>query len=272
MGNNKKIIHYILFLLTLGSTIYCGTKFCGGNIIGGILYSVTIMSILLVHEMGHYINAKKNGMEVTLPYFIPLPFWLGTMGAVIQIKSKIPNRNALIETGASGPLYGFIASVVAIVVGMLISPVSTQPVSGFLGTSLLYKSLAYLVKGVHPCYIVLNPVLFAGWLGLFVTMINLLPIGQLDGGHVIYALFGKSKLYATGMNYFFKAFIVAGFVCLFLFQSPTWLFFGVLVYFLHAGNVVHPPLTNEITDLTLWNKVKGWACIIIFILTFMPKP
>lgn len=268
----SQITNYVLFFATIFTTAWCGTKLFEGSLSAGITFSIAIMIILLVHEMGHYLNAKDHGIDTSLPYFIPLPVFIGTMGAVMFFKSRIPNRNALMDTGAAGPLCGFIVSVVALVIGMFLAPVSADPKSSFLGVSLLYYGLAYLIKGVSPAYIAVTPLVFAGWLGLFITMLNLLPIGQLDGGHVVYAMFGKSKYYPEGMKRFFQLFLAWGVICFLFYHNLTWLFFGGLIYFLGGKTVLHPPVENEMVELTLWNKVKGWICLAIFILTFMPAP
>lgn len=264
-----KTLNYVLFFVTIFTTLYCGMALFGGSFFSGVLFSATVMAVLLVHEFGHYFNARRHGVSVTLPYFIPLPFGIGTMGAFIRMKSAIPDRNVLMDVGAGGPLWGFIASVLAVAVGMDMAQVADKSVSP-IGSSLLYSVMAYLVKGVSPEFLEMNPVLFAGWLGLFVTMLNLLPIGQLDGGHVVYALFGKSRHYAKGVRTFFLLLCLWGIICLSVYNSSTWLFFGILVYFM--GGVVHPLLDNEMEDLTPQNRIKGWACALIFVLTFLPAP
>lgn len=264
------LVHYLLFVITIFTTVWCGSILFGGSILEGIFFSLTTMSMILIHEMGHYLNAKRHGMNVTLPYFIPVPFGLGTFGAVIKMKSSTPDRNVLLDVGTAGPLYGFIASVVAVAIGMALASVNSQPVSQTFGVSLLYYGMAYLIKGVSPVYLSMNPVLFGGWLGLFITMINLLPVGQLDGGHVVYALFGKSRNFRKHMATFYLLFILWGAVCLFVYHASTWLIFAIMIYLM--GGVTHPPLDNEMIDLTPQNQIKGKVCIAIFILTTMPSP
>lgn len=266
-----KSINYLLFLATIFTTVYCGTMIFR-NLPAGVMFSVVIMTILLIHEMGHYLNARKHKIDVTLPYFIPIPFALGTFGAVIRIKSSVPNRNALMDMGAAGPLNGFIAAVVALILGLCFAPVYDAPEPAILSVSLLYSALAYVVRGVSPAYIGVTPLVFAGWLGCLLTMLNLLPIGQLDGGHVIYALFGKSNRYEAGISLFFKLLIGWGVIAFFHFMNPAWLFWAGLIYFLHRRNILHPPVDYEIIELTPRNRMKGWLCILIFIITFMPTP
>lgn len=268
MAKKSSVLNYVLFLVTILTTTLGGNMLFGNLLAGGI-FSATLMTILLVHEMGHYFSAKKHSIDVTLPYFIPAPFFIGTFGAVIKMKSKIPNKNALMDVGSAGPLYGFIASLVAVAIGMALSPVMDDPVSNVFNASLLFSGMSYLIKGVSHAYLAMNPVLFAGWLGFYVTMLNLLPLGQLDGGHVTYALFGKSKHYKRCANVFFLLLIAWGFFCYIAFNFLAWLLFALLILLF---GIVHQPIENGTTKLTLWNKAKGWICIAIFVFTFMPVP
>ena len=262
-------LNYVLFFATIFTTVMCGAAMFG-SVLQGMLYSFTVMSIFLIHEMGHYIKSKKHGIDITLPYFIPVPIGLGTFGAVIRMKTMPKERNALMDTGSAGPLWGFIASIIAVAIGMILSQAYTYPVQQMFGSSLLYTAMSYVIKGVPPENLALNPVLFGGWLGFFLTMLNMLPIGQLDGGHVVYAMFGKSKNFKRYMQGFFAFFIMWGVFCLFIYHIPTWLFFALLLTMF--GGPRHPPLDNEMIDLTNENKIKGWICIVIFILTIMPVP
>jgi membrane-associated protease RseP (regulator of RpoE activity) len=157
-------------------------------------YSVPLMAILLAHELGHYIAARVHRVPASLPYFVPMPFGpLGTMGAVILMRDRISSRNALLDIGAAGPLAGMAVALPVLVYGILLSPVSPQPAAYMQeGHSLLYAGLLRALKGPIPDGqdIMLVPTAFAGWAGLLVTMLNLIPALQLDGGHVAYALFG----------------------------------------------------------------------------------
>jgi len=271
MFKSENRLNLILFIATIFTTVMCGTQLFGGVLLAGVLFSVCIMTIIGIHESGHYLNAQKHGINTTLPYFIPIPFGIGTMGAIIQFKSGIPNRNSLMDTGAAGPLWGLIAAILVVGLGMYLAPSSEEQVSVFFGNSLLFIGLAYLIKGVHPSYIAMTPILFAGWLGLFITSINLLPIGQLDGGHVFYAMFGKNKkTYQLCTKGFFGGLAIWGVIAFILFSNMTWLIFAFIIFFLSGRTVMHPPLTNEFIDLTPANRIKGWACLIVFILTFMP--
>ncbi|MBA7575861.1 hypothetical protein ES708_17697 [subsurface metagenome] len=195
-GSNS--IHIQLFFATLITTTAVGAIMSSANpfslfgFIRGFPFSISILTILGIHEFAHYFAAKLWGIRVTLPYFIPAPFPpIGTFGAVIKMKSSIPNRKALIDVGASGPLAGFIAAVIASVIGLRLSQVVPEG-SAFLilGEPLIFKFLGHLVIGAVPPNhdIMLHPIAFAGWIGLFVTALNLIPIGQLDGGHILFAI------------------------------------------------------------------------------------
>jgi len=179
--------HILLFGLTFLSTF----------LVGGIFYALTLMAILLAHEMGHYVMSRRHKVKATLPYFIPFPFPpFGTLGAIIKTRSPIPNRKALLDIGMAGPLSGLILALPAIALGLLWSkpvPISQLPETTIRLSSPPFFSLLEkaLVGNTPEGYdLILHPMAYAGWVGLFVTALNLLPIGQLDGGHVIYALFG----------------------------------------------------------------------------------
>src|SRR5262249_19738430 len=157
--------------------------------VGGPVYAATLLGILLTHEMGHYVVARRHGIDVSLPYFIPVPFALGTMGAVIRMRSPIPTRDALIDVGAAGPLAGLAVAVPLLLWGLAESPVTPIPPGGAIeGNSLGYLVCKLLVKGrVLPgdgLDVQLSPMAMAAWVGLLVTFINLIPLAQLDGGHI----------------------------------------------------------------------------------------
>ena len=166
---------------------------------GGVAFGATLMAILTCHEFGHYIVARRHRVDVSLPYFIPLPpmISLGTLGAVIRMNKPIDDRRALFDVGAAGPIAGLVVAIPLLVIGLSISDVGPNTPDGTLeGNSLLYMLLKYLVFGMRlpNAYIDVNlhPMALAAWVGLLVTMINLMPIGQLDGGHVARAAFGQT--------------------------------------------------------------------------------
>ncbi len=195
----------LLIFLTFLSTTFVGAAMAGVNLLetgdfaAGAPFSIPLMAILLAHEFGHYIAAKRHGVPSSPPYFIPMPiFLLGTMGAFIVMRGRIKRRDALLDVGAAGPLAGLAVALPILVYGFQQSPVEPLPTDApYLveGRSLLYVALLFLTKGPIPegHDIMLTPTAFAGWAGLLVTMINLLPVGQLDGGHVAYALLGPKQ-------------------------------------------------------------------------------
>jgi membrane-associated protease RseP (regulator of RpoE activity) len=267
-------LHISLFVMTILSTILVGAVQTGADLIEepskiykGIPFSLTLMIILLSHELSHYFSSRKHGVEATLPYFIPAPTIFGTFGAFIKMKSPIVTRKALIDIGASGPIAGFIISVIATIVGLNMSEiVSSAHAKGALnlGDSLLFSLLSRIVLGVTPSDsdILLNPVAFAGWIGLFVTSINLIPIGQLDGGHIAYALFGEKH---TRLS-FILIFVMSLFG---LFLWEGWFVWAVLLLIL---GLRHPPVIYWEVPLDSKRKFIGWLAFIIFILTFIPMP
>jgi membrane-associated protease RseP (regulator of RpoE activity) len=165
----------------------------------GPYFAATLMSILLCHELGHYVIGRRRGVEVSLPYFIPVPphFTLGTLGAVIRMRKPISDRNALFDVGAAGPIAGLVVAIPLLVIGLHLSEIGPlKPDDMIEGNSILYAALKYAVFGrwlpSGGVDVQLHPMAFAGWVGLLITMINLMPIGQLDGGHVARAALGQS--------------------------------------------------------------------------------
>jgi membrane-associated protease RseP (regulator of RpoE activity) len=259
LPHNKPHINIILFVLTIGSTY----------LLGGPWYCLAVMSILLSHEMGHYLMCRKYKVRATLPFFIPLPYAnpFGTMGAVIQMKSPIPSRKALFDIGTAGPLAGLVLTLPAIYFGVQHSEVvETSKIAGstmILGESLLFKYVTKLAIGPIPegYDISLHALAYAGWAGLFVTALNLLPVGQLDGGHVMYALFGSNAKHVFTLS-------LIGFgVCTFFF--PGWvLLFALLLFFGYK----HPPPVDDFTPLDNGRKFIGAVIFLLFIISFTPIP
>jgi len=251
--------HVVLFLLTILSTV----------IIGGFIYSLAILSILVAHEMGHYLASRKYGVPSSLPYFIPFPLPpFGTLGAIIRTKGTIPHRKALFDIGSWGPLCGLALAIPAVVVGFLLSKVvdvsqlSEQTTS--LGNSPLLSLLQRLVLGDLPpgTDVVLHPIAYAGWVGLFITSLNLLPTGQLDGGHIIYALFGRrSKII------FRLTLLAITLIC--LIYNLGWLLLVIILLFI---GYKHPPPLDDLTPLDWRRKAVGVFAFIIFFTAFTPIP
>ena len=269
-------VHWILFLLTIFTTLLAGAIMEGAQIFSnpleifkGIPFSFTLLFILGTHEFGHYYYAQKHRVDATLPYFIPAPpflFLIGTFGAFIKIKSPIYRKDALLQIGAAGPIAGFIIAVPALIIGLLLSEViEKNDIQGaiILGDSILMKILTFIT---HPGLlesqdIMLHPIAFAGWIGLLVTMLNLLPIGQLDGGHIAYAMLGE-KQDIIGKLAFLLLIPLS-------FFSINWLIWGILLLLL-MRSVKHPPIQDIHVPLSYKDKRIGYACLIIFILCFIP--
>lgn len=243
---------------------------CTTYLVNGPYYSMAIMTILLSHEMGHFVMCRKYGVEATAPFFIPVPFPpFGTFGALIKMRGHIPSKKALFDIGAAGPLAGLVFAIPAVIIGLSLSEVHAVPTTEDthymgLGEPLLFTFLANAVVGNVPegFDIYLHPIAFAGWAGLFVTALNLLPIGQLDGGHIIYALLGrKSQLvYKTG---------IFAFCCIAVFYYPGWLLFAMLLL---VFGFRHPAPLDEFTGLDSRRKLIGVALLIIFAVCFTPAP
>jgi membrane-associated protease RseP (regulator of RpoE activity) len=263
----------ILFILTLLSTFAAGAFMENQNIFEnplliykGATFAMPLLLILLFHEFGHYIMSRKNRIRVSLPYFIPGPTILGTFGAIIRSKSPFKNRKELLDVGATGPIAGFIISILALFFGLQASQV-VQEIPGqgiILGDSLVFKLISWLVlKNVPEGYdVLLSPMAFAGWAGLLVTMLNLLPIGQLDGGHIAYAMFGKNQKTIAQI-------IVLSLVPLGVFLWHGWIIWLVLAFIIKTA---HPPTLNDAIPLDNKRKVVGWISFLIFILCFSPVP
>ena len=195
------LIHVLLLATTTLTTAMASSLFQGFDpiddprqLVHGVPFAATLITILLVHESGHYLMCLRHGVAASMPYFLPAPpniFPLGTFGAFIRIRSRFPDRRALFDIGAAGPWGGFVVAVAAMVVGLRLSTVLPAPPMEHtleLGDSLLTTFLTRSVLGTDPDVVMLHPVAFAGWVGLFITSLNLLPAGQLDGGHVLYAV------------------------------------------------------------------------------------
>lgn len=267
-------LHVLLFIATFLTTLLAGTFLNGvipweqpEKIYLGLPFSLTLLLILMTHELSHYFMSRRHNVSASLPYFIPAPSIIGTFGAIIKMKPPIPDRRSLIDIGASGPIGGLIIAIIACVIGLNLSEIKpTGELQGGIafGSSLLFSFLSKLVLHVDPDKydIMLHPVAFAGWIGLLVTSLNLLPIGQLDGGHIIYALFGeKHTLISRGM---IPVLIIMGIIF-----WPGWIVWAVIMFFMGYR---HPPVMYPFIQLDRRRKLVGWISLVIFILTFTPTP
>ena len=269
----------VLFLLTVASIYFVGANSDLGPE-GGTRLVLGLMSILLAHEMGHYVAARIYGVNATLPFFIPAPLlpigpgftfmplsFIGTFGALIRIKSPFPDRKALFDIGIAGPLAGFAAALPVLVLGLreaTIVPAAELPGTTFaLGEPILFQWAAVWLRGELPPGMVLSPgpLCLAAWFGLLVTALNLMPVGQLDGGHVAYALLRRRALLLSR-----AASLVA--IGLVVFR-PLWLVWTALLLVLGRR---HPPTLADHRPIGRGRAVMGVVGMIVFALCFTPSP
>ncbi|MBW7888618.1 MAG: site-2 protease family protein [Bacteroidetes bacterium] len=266
----------------------------------GLPYAVSLLFILTAHEFGHYFAARYHGVAATLPYYIPFPpvpsfLNFGTFGAVIRTKSPIPNKKVMFDIGVAGPIAGFAATLIVLIYGFThlpgkefilhihpeyFSPYKETGLALGFGEPLLYKILSFTLTNpmnefVPPMSEMYHyPYLLAGWFGLFVTAMNLIPIGQLDGGHLSYTMFGeKHKLLSRFVFTLLIAMGIAGglenFNINLGFGWFGWLFWALALYFI--VKLDHPPVEEE-SELSEGRKAVGWMTFIIFLLSFVPTP
>ncbi len=256
---DKPWVNIILFFLTIWATW----------LTWGIWYSLPVIAILLAHEMGHYLMCRRYGIPATLPFFIPFPLLnpFGTLGAMIQIRGLMPNRRALFDIGAAGPIAGLIVTLPVIYFGVKFSQIShVQEINEnaiTLGESLAFKFISWLAVGKLPddYEVMLHPMAYAGWVGLFVTSLNLLPIGQLDGGHIFYSLFGRRGFRLMPL------FLVAFGVLTIIYYG--WALLFILLLLLGRR---HPPPIDDYTPLDLKRKILAYIIFFIFVTSFTPMP
>ena len=274
MAHKLTPLHILLFVLTFITTLLAGALLEGvtpwqnpEKIYLGFPFSLTLLIILLTHELSHYFMSRKHNVSATLPYFIPAPTIVGTFGAVIKMRPPIPDRRSLIDIGASGPIGGFLIAIIAVIIGLGLSEVklAEELQEGIsLGNSLLFYMLTKIVLNIESdAYsVLLHPVAFAGWVGLLVTSLNLLPIGQLDGGHITYALLGEKHEKVSKLM--LPLLIVLG-----ILLWSGWIIWALLMVLF---GYKHPPVLYPQIQLDRKRKLVGWIALIIFILTFTPVP
>ena len=250
-------------------------------LLDGLPFSLSVLGILMAHEMGHYLYARWYGVHTSLPHFIPSPFVFitpnpGTFGAVIVTKAPYPNRQALMDIGAAGPIAGFIVAVPIMAYSLVGARVDLVPGEGeglYLGEPLVFQALAYLIHGPLPenYTIYLDSVGLAAWFGCLVTMLNLLPVGQLDGGHILYAFTGG----AVRSRRLQRNLTIASFLALAVLgmYSPGWWVFGALLLLMgRFSGFRHPAPIDDAAPLPRHSKWLGWLAVLVFIQTCMPVP
>jgi membrane-associated protease RseP (regulator of RpoE activity) len=272
-----------LLLITLFTTTVVGAEIAGVSakqlqsdpsvLLQGLPYSLALMAILSIHELGHYVAARFYKVRTTLPYFIPIPFFLGTFGAFIQMRSPIPNRKALFDVGIAGPLAGFVITLPVLIWGLAHSSIvplsdasrlfnfeSLDPRFSFLLTIL--GKLALGNQLAPEIAIKLHPVAVAGYIGLIVTALNLMPVGQLDGGHIVHAMFGQRTGAAIGQ-------ITRLLVLLLALLEKDLLLWAIILLFMPVAD---EPALNDVSELDKWRDLWGFLALVILVSIVLPAP
>ena len=281
-------LHAVLLALTIASTTIAGAlhyvsfasqfsavriAFSGSLLLHGFWYSGTLLGILGAHEMGHYLLCRRYNVDATLPYFVPMPpffFLTGTLGAVIKIREAFPTRKVLFDIGVAGPIAGFVVLVPALFFGMTLSNVVPEPTNGtvlFLGEPILFKLATQAIFGTvqHGYTVNIHPMVFAAWFGMLATALNLLPFGQLDGGHITYATLGR---WSTPISI-----VTVGSAIAMTFISVSWTVMTVMMLvMLFTLGPRHPRVLYEYEPLGAKRNVVAVIALIIFILCFTPVP
>lgn len=281
LSQRRLLLHFLLLGLTILTTTGIGVVWLGDlsshslprGLANGLVYSFTIITILAAHEMGHYIACRYYGVRATLPFFIPVPFPpVGTFGAFIKIKSPFPTRRALFDIGIAGPLAGFVFALPAAFVAHYFAVAYTAPAGESGGGLLIHSPLLFqfFERIFHlPPLIESNPVWWAAWVGVFMTSLNLVPVGQLDGGHVTFAIFGPRGHRAVALTCYLSVIglaIYSGFYQ----HVYTWVLYVVILTLM--VRVGHPPVIDQDEPLGLGRKLVAIIGLLVFILSFIPVP
>ena len=291
----------VLFVLTFASMMYVGAIMETGEqptrdtLFAGWVFAVPLMAILLSHEMGHYVAGRIHRVDISPPYFIPMPLvFLGTFGAVIRMRGRIRSRDALLDVGAAGPLAGMVVAIPVLIYGIATSPVEPLPPRSeanliLEGHSIFYEALLYVLKGPIAAGddISLSSTALAGWAGLLVTLINLIPYGQLDGGHVAYAVWGERQnrrselvLKLLPLVFFLSGACYAGMA---LWRREPWSVVGtealagwhwllwtiLLALMGRYAGTGHPPTDDSV--LSPRRRAVAYFTLVLFVLLFMPS-
>ena len=297
------LTHAVLLVLTFFTAAIAGVQWLNkdpfelANFSTGATYALLILAMLSSHEFGHYFAARYHGVRATLPFFLPFPSYFGTLGAVIRIRSVIPSRKVMFDVGSAGPITGFVVSLIILITGFLTLPskeylytihpeyaqLAAIPTGGLtFGSTILYSlcSAVFSPQGafIPPMNEIYHyPFLCVGWFGMLVTSMNLIPIGQLDGGHIIYAMFGNGyhRIAQTAL----VLLVILGFAGFLPFLGiegkfgwTGWLFWAfVLIVFMKVFKLYRPPIGDD-TPLDPRRMVVGWICIGIFLGSFSITP
>jgi membrane-associated protease RseP (regulator of RpoE activity) len=257
------------------STLLVGMDMGGGRagwlgaLAAGLSYAVPVMTILLCHEMGHFLQAHRYGVYATLPYFIPVPIPpIGTMGAVIAMEPRMGHRRALFDIGISGPLAGLVPTLIFLMVGLHYSRVGISAPGGMMfGAPLLFQFLAGWILGPISSgqAVIVTPMAFAGWVGLLITSLNLFPIGQLDGGHILYALL-RRKAHKVATALLFSALFLVIWKWEYL---KAW---SLMIVLLMLMGPIHPPTADDDEPLGVGRTILGWLTLAFIFVGFTPVP
>jgi membrane-associated protease RseP (regulator of RpoE activity) len=274
-GKPRVALPVVLFILTVLSCLFAGAQMVEGlrtwnfNLLDGLPFAAGLLAILTAHEFGHYLVARRLGSPTSLPYFIPMPIGpFGTLGAVITAGAPIRNRRHLLAIGAAGPVAGLVIAIPVLIIGLSLSRLQPLPASGYQleGNSLLYAGLKYLVFGrwlpSAGIDVFVHQLAFAGWAGLLVTGLNLIPAGQLDGGHIAYALLGRQRAKILGW-------VMVGVMAVLSFLWTGWLLWLALL--LIATRLQDMPL-DDVTELDGRQRFFAAAMLVLFVLVFVPVP
>ncbi|MBI2459936.1 MAG: site-2 protease family protein [Candidatus Rokubacteria bacterium] len=275
------LVNLLLFAATVFTTLLAGAHYLAeiplaelarqpSRLVAGVPFSLSLLAILLAHELGHYTLGRRHGLPITLPYFIPVPppFLVGTMGAFIKLRGPIRDRESLFDMAVAGPLAGLVLAVPLFIVGLRLSEIvpldPSEEVSIVLGPSLASWWLVQTVLGPIPAGhgVDLHPTAVAAWFGFFVAALNLLPVGQLDGGHLAYALLGRRHRLISQIG--FALVLLLG-----LFFWPGWIVWGVLLL---AIGLQHTPTMDDITPLDPSRRLLGYFALVLLLLLLPPVP
>lgn len=304
-GKYLYIVNIILFIATFFTTTLAGVFWANQdpmqlfNFNSGLTYSILLLTVISAHEFGHYFAARYHKVDVTLPFYIPFPFLFlnpfGTMGAVIKMKSRLHSRKALFDIGIAGPIAGWIATMIILIYGYLTLPpmnfiyqihpeyLNTGiPTTGFtFGYNIIFLVFEKIFSTPNVFVPPMNeiyhyPFLCVGWFGLLITSLNMMPVGQLDGGHISYTMFGEKHKYIANIVFGLLVFFgLAGLLPLtgidINFGSANWLVWAILIFFVIKR--VHPPVVNDFSEpLGRFRTILGWISFIIFVISFCPIP